>query len=61
MKTLESNLSLIKNSRTSKRTILCSDGHNSYKSFTKKQNIEHHILNASKGEKGKRWLSHSTY
>ena len=37
--------------RTSKRTILCSDGHNSYKSFTKKQNIEHHILNASKGEK----------
>ena len=35
--------------RTSKRTILCSDGHNSYKSFTSKKKIEHHILNATKG------------
>ena len=35
--------------RTSERTILCSDGHNSYKSFTSKKKIEHHILNATKG------------
>lgn len=39
--------------RVSKRTILCSDGHNSYKSFANKKNIEHHVLNASKKERVK--------
>ena len=39
--------------RITQRTILCTDGHSSYKSFAKKQNIEHHILNASKGERVK--------
>lgn len=38
-------------SRVSERTILCSDGNSSYKSFAKQQNIEHHILNISKGER----------
>lgn len=39
--------------RISERTILCSDGHNSYKALARHQNIEHHILNASKGERVK--------
>ena len=37
--------------RITQRTILCSDGHNSYKALAKKQNIEHHILTASRGGK----------
>lgn len=39
--------------RITERTILCSDGHNSYKALAKKQGIEHHILNASKNERVK--------
>ena len=39
--------------RITERTILCSDGHNSYKALARQQNIEHHILNASKGERVK--------
>ena len=39
--------------RITERTILCSDGHNSYKALAKKQEIEHHILNASKKERVK--------
>jgi hypothetical protein len=39
--------------RITERTILCSDGHNSYKALAKKQKIEHHILNASKKERVK--------
>ena len=39
--------------RITQRTILCSDGHNSYKALAKKQHIEHHILNASKDERVK--------
>ncbi len=35
--------------RVTNRTILCSDAHRSYKSFTKNLGIEHHVLNASKG------------
>ena len=35
--------------RVTDRTIICSDGHNSYQAFAKKIGIEHHILNASKG------------
>lgn len=37
----------------SEKTVLCSDGSNSYKSFTSKNNIEHHVLNASKGQRVK--------
>ena len=48
-------------SRMTERTILCSDGHNSYKALAKKQNIEHHILNASKKRKSKRRLPHTAY
>ncbi|TXD49530.1 IS1595 family transposase [Polaribacter sp. IC063] len=39
--------------RITERTILCSDGHNSYKALAKKQEIEHHILNASKKQRVK--------
>ena len=39
--------------RVTERTILCSDGLRSYASFCNLQNIEHHILNASKGERVK--------
>lgn len=39
------------NHRVNERTILCSDGHSSYKAFTKTEQIEHHILIASKGER----------
>lgn len=39
--------------RLTERTILCSDGHNTYKALANKQNIEHHILNASKNERVK--------
>ena len=38
-------------SRVSERTILCTDGYSSYKSFAQEQNLEHHILNISKGER----------
>ena len=36
--------------RIGNRTVLCSDGHNSYKAFSNTHDIEHHIINASKGE-----------
>ena len=39
--------------RITERTILCSDGHNSYKALVKQYTIEHHILNTSKGERVK--------
>lgn len=39
--------------RITERTILCSDGHNTYKALAKKQDIEHHILNVSKKERVK--------
>lgn len=39
--------------RITERTILCSDGHNSYKALAKQHNIEHHVLNISKGERVK--------
>ena len=39
--------------RVTDRTILCSDGHRSYQSFTKNLSIEHHALNISKGERVK--------
>lgn len=39
--------------RITERTILCSDGHNSYKALAKQYAIEHHILNISKGERVK--------
>lgn len=46
--------------KISERTILCSDGHNSYKAFTKSYNIEHHIVIASKKlrVKGKFHIQH---
>ena len=37
--------------RISERTILCSDGHRSYKAFAKENKLEHHVL------KGKRVIS----
>ena len=37
--------------RVTERTILCTDGHSSYKAFTKVKNIEHHILIATKGKR----------
>jgi len=37
--------------RVNDRTILCSDGHKSYQSFTESFGIEHHILNASKKQR----------
>jgi len=37
--------------RITERTILCTDGHNSYKALARHQNIEHHILNANKKER----------
>ena len=39
--------------RITERTILCSDGHNSYKALAKRYTIEHHILNVSKEERVK--------
>ena len=39
--------------RVGKRTILCSDGHSSYKAFASLHNIEHCPLNISKGERVK--------
>jgi transposase-like protein len=39
--------------RITERTILCTDGHNSYKALARHQNIEHHILNATKKERVK--------
>ena len=46
--------------RITERTILCSDGHSSYKAFSKNIDIEHHILNSSKGErvKGEMHIQH---
>ncbi len=37
-------------SKISKQTILCTDGHSSFKSFTNENNIEHHILKANAKE-----------
>jgi len=39
--------------RITERTILCSDGHNTFKALAKKRDMEHHILNASKKERVK--------
>lgn len=39
--------------RISERTILCSDGLNSYRAFTNSYNIEHHVIISSKGERVK--------
>ena len=41
-------------------TILCSDGHHSYKGFAKDSEMELHVVNASKGErvKGKYHIQH---
>ena len=36
--------------RIGSRTILCSDGHNSYKAFSSTHDIEHQIIVASKGQ-----------
>jgi transposase-like protein len=46
--------------RVSERTIFCSDGLASYKTFSKQRNLEHYILNASKGEriKGEYHIQH---
>jgi len=38
-------------SRINERTVLCSDGSSSYKSFASKVNLEHHVLNVSKGQR----------
>lgn len=46
--------------RVTERTILCSDGHRSYKTFTNNIGIEHYTLNISKGErvKGEMHIQH---
>lgn len=40
-------------SRINEKTVLCSDGSSSYKSFASKVNLEHHVLNANKGQRVK--------
>jgi transposase-like protein len=46
--------------RVTERTILCTDGHKSYKAFTTNLAMEHHVLNASKKErvKGEMHIQH---
>jgi transposase-like protein len=44
--------------KISKQTILCTDGHSSFKSFTKENNIEHHVLKANAKEFVKQGIYH---
>ena len=39
--------------KINEKTVLCSDGSSSFKAFASKTNIEHHVLNASKGQRVK--------
>lgn len=45
-------------SKISKQTILCTDGHSSFKSFTNENNIEHHVLKANAKEFVKQGIYH---
>lgn len=49
----EENIETTFGHRISDRTILCSDGHNSYKAFSSSHKIEHQIIIASKGQHAK--------